>query len=309
MNRRDTIAGRGEENTDNLFVARTLELEKPQLDILIDMGAQEAPQLQSILDEFRAGLAQRISREAMMLLEEQLASSYPRKLAQALQRGDTVRYMATWRDFAKGFAEARIPFYQLDEILRHWEVAIFGFLVRTYRDPATLRMALEARQRLAHIYTTVAAQAYAEVYELSMNTLVGDMEAELERGRLQEKTLRKLWEAIIWSARGLGMQEFLPRMVAGNMVREGEPILPDLTLSRTGKVTVPHKCVAGCKGEVGSCLTAYLVEATVNNFYREAVQIQTVSLTSDGMCELVLGPLEGRTERVASPSSEEKGAG
>jgi hypothetical protein len=103
---------------------------------------------------------------------------------EAMERKDVERLVETIKNFAKGFAEAGIPFVQMQEFLSFRERYVMDFIFRTYREADRLKLAIEAWQRLDHVRTAAAAQAYAEVYEVTISHL----RESLDQARFQGKT-------------------------------------------------------------------------------------------------------------------------
>ncbi len=267
-----------------LFEVEPFRLEKAHVEFLTHMGAQEAPQLSSIVSEFRAGLSDLVPPNVMTVLAQQLAAGYLKRLADALRAGDMEAYIDAWGGFAKGFAEAGIPFRQLDEVLRFWEVTIFGFILRTYRTTGQLQLAMEARQRLAHIYTTVAARAYNEVHDVTLAHLRCDLGEALNRPDA-------IWYSMLTADRIMGLETFHPRVVAQCMLDLVE--YPGTLEERGGKYIHkgPHVMVSDCRGEVGSCLSGFLAEAKVERLRKEAVRLESIRLLPDNLCEVTLIPI------------------
>lgn len=171
----------------DLFALGPLHLDDAHLRILADLAAKLRPQIRDRIaryrSEIRSEVARKLSRDFMRLWDAELSSRVAMAALDAMERRDLEGLVKAIKDFAKGFAEAGIPFVQMQEFLTFRERYVMDFIFQSYRDTDRVKLAIEAWQRLDHLRTAAAAQAYAEVYELTISHL----KESLDQALLQAK--------------------------------------------------------------------------------------------------------------------------
>ncbi len=170
--KRNRRSAKIEELRPNIFALKRFYLDEVYLQILADIAARLRPQIQERIlryrSEIRSEVARRLSPDFLRLWDPELSSRVAMAALESMERKDIERLVDAIKSFAKGFAEAGIPFVQMQEFLSFRERYVMDFIFKTYEDPDRLKMAIEAWQRLDHIRTAAAAEAYAEVYELTI---------------------------------------------------------------------------------------------------------------------------------------------
>lgn len=158
----------------NLFAVEQFYLGAGDRRLLAEIATKVLPQFADLVSGVKTSLGASVPAQVLELWETQMAQKGPRFL-DALKRGDLAQYMDLSKALGKALAEAKVAFQQFDEMFRAYEMALLPLLVKLYREPERLKMAIEARQRAAHVYTAAAAQAYAEVYETTISRLAEEL--------------------------------------------------------------------------------------------------------------------------------------
>lgn len=174
----------------NLFAVTRFHLDEVYLRILADMAAKLRPQILERIAHYRSEIksevARKMSTRFMRVWDPGLSSRTALAALDAMQRRDLGKLVETIKDFARRFAEAGIPFAQMQEFLTLRERYVMDFILQTYREPGRLRLAIEAWQRLDHIRTAAAAEAYAEIYEATIAHLRERLDLGLLRGEISQ---------------------------------------------------------------------------------------------------------------------------
>lgn len=175
----------------NLFAVGQFHLDEVHLRILADMAAKLRPQIQDRIlryrSEIKSEVARKLSPNFMRVWDPELSFRIAIAALDAMERKDMEKLVETIQNFAKGFAEAGIPFAQMQDFLTFRERYVMDFIFQTYREADRLKLAIEAWQRLDHIRTAAAAQAYAEVFELTISHLRESLDQALSNGKASQR--------------------------------------------------------------------------------------------------------------------------
>jgi hypothetical protein len=258
-------------------------LDDAQLKVLVDIAYDVRPHIREMALEWRSEIIDRILPSLEMAWGPEEAIRDATEFVEAQAARDMRRALEVARCWSKGLAEAGIPFLKLVQMLRLWEKHFLEFLFRTYRVGG-LKQAIDSVGNLSHAYMVVAAQAYVEVYQLTVAHLQADLGEALSRPDI-------LWWSFLESAEMLGLQGLQPRILAQRILERVE--YPGSLEVRQGKFihTGPHVMVHECPGRPDSCLSAFLAEAKVERMYNQVLNIEAIRLLPDNQCEVVLVPL------------------